>query len=90
MHELSNVCCQRDPIPDEQRKAIEELLNAGADVHAADKNGVTALHHAVWFRSLTAVATLLERRADVNQPVSGQAQLRCIEPSRRRMALSFL
>ncbi|MBT4864534.1 MAG: ankyrin repeat domain-containing protein [Planctomycetaceae bacterium] len=67
MFELSNICCDRNPVPDEQRKAIEDLLDAGADIHAADKNGVTALHHAVRFRSPTAVATLLGRGANANQ-----------------------
>jgi ankyrin repeat protein len=67
MHELSNICCDRNPVPAQQRKAIEALLDAGADIHETDKNGVTALHHAVRFRSPTAVATLLERGANVNQ-----------------------
>lgn len=43
------------------------MLKAGADVHATDKNGVTALHHAVRFRSPVAVETLIEYGADVNQ-----------------------
>ena len=67
MHELSTICCDRNPIPEEQRKAIEALLDAGADIHETDKNGVTPLHHAVRFRSPTAVATLLERGANANQ-----------------------
>lgn len=67
MFELFDVCCDRNPIPKRQRKAIKDLLRAGADIHEADKNGVTALHHAVRFRSPTAVATLLEHRANVNQ-----------------------
>lgn len=66
-NELFDVCSDRDPKPAEQRKQLLELLAAGADIHAADKNGVTALHHAVRFRSPTAVATLIERGADVNQ-----------------------
>jgi tankyrase len=36
-------------------------------VHATDKNGVTALHHAVRFRNPAAVKTLIEHGADVNQ-----------------------
>jgi tankyrase len=43
------------------------LLKSGADIHAADKNGVTALHHAVRFRSPIAVKTLIEHGANVNQ-----------------------
>ena len=39
----------------------------GADIHATDKNGVTALHHAVRFRSPLAVKTLIEHGANVNQ-----------------------
>ena len=65
--ELASICCDRNPGPDEQRRAIEELLATGANIHATDKNGVTALHHAVRFRSPTAVATLLELGANVNQ-----------------------
>ena len=42
-------------------------LKGGADIHATDKNGVTALHHAVRFRSPTAVKTLIEHGANVNQ-----------------------
>lgn len=42
------------------------LLEEGADVHAADKNGVTLLHHAVRFRSPKAVQALIERGANVN------------------------
>jgi uncharacterized protein len=65
--ELSAICCNRNPVPDQQRRAIEALLRAGADIHETDKNGVTPLHHAVRFRSPTAVATLLEHGANVNQ-----------------------
>jgi ankyrin repeat protein len=43
-------------------------LKNGDDIHATDKNGVTALHHAVRFRSPAAVKTLLEHGANVNQP----------------------
>jgi ankyrin repeat protein len=64
---LSDVCCQRNPIPKKQRAAIEAILKAGGDIHETDKNGVTALHHAVRFRSPTAVETLLRHGALVNQ-----------------------
>ncbi len=64
---LALICCDRNPVPDEQLRAIERLLAAGADIHATDKNGVTALHHAVRFRSPTAVATLIKHGANVNQ-----------------------
>jgi tankyrase len=65
--ELSRICCQRDPDPRKQRAAIKALLRAGADLHETDKNGVTALHHAVRFRSPAAVETLLRHGAAVNQ-----------------------
>jgi uncharacterized protein len=65
--ELFDICCERDPDPADQRKQLLTLLKAGADVHATDKNGVTALHHAVRFRSPTAVTTLIEHGANVNQ-----------------------
>lgn len=67
MNPLSAACCQRNPDPTAQRAAIEALLDAGADIHAVDKNGVTALHHAVRFRSPAAVEVLLRRGAAVNQ-----------------------
>jgi tankyrase len=65
-NELFDICCERNPKPADQRRRLVKLLTAGADIHAADKNGVTALHHAVRFRSPTAVATLIEFGADVN------------------------
>ena len=65
--ELSRVCCDRDPVPSVQRAAIKRLLSEGADLHATDKNGVTALHHAVRFRSPAAVETLVDAGANVNQ-----------------------
>jgi tankyrase len=64
---LSEICAEQDPDPAGQRKRLIALLNAGADIHATDKNGVTALHHAVRFRSPTAVRILIEHGANVNQ-----------------------
>ncbi|HSG72050.1 MAG TPA: ankyrin repeat domain-containing protein [Planctomycetaceae bacterium] len=66
-NELFDICCERPPQPKDQRKRLVEALKRGADIHAADKNGVTALHHAVRFRSPVAVRTLLEHGANVNQ-----------------------
>lgn len=65
--ELSAICAERNPDPADQRKRILALLKAGADIHATDKNGVTALHHAVRFRNVVAVRTLIEQGANVNQ-----------------------
>jgi len=64
---LSDVCCQRNADALDQRKAIEALIESGADVHETDKNGVTPLHFAVRFRSPAAVQTLLAHGARVNQ-----------------------
>ena len=67
MNELFDICCERNPKPAEQRRQIVAALKRGGDIHATDKNGVTALHHAVRFRSPSAVKTLIERGANVNQ-----------------------
>ena len=66
-NELSDICCEQNPDSARQRKLLIALLDTGADINAADKNGVTALHHAVRFRSPVAVKTLIERGANVNQ-----------------------
>jgi ankyrin repeat protein len=66
-HKLSSICCDRNPVPSVQRKTVIALIHKGSDVNETDKNGVTPLHHAVRFRSPTAVATLLENGANVNQ-----------------------
>jgi uncharacterized protein len=65
--ELSDVCCEQNADPKKQRKAIEALLKAGADIHETEKNGVTPLHFAVRFRSPAAVAVLLAHGANANQ-----------------------
>ena len=65
--EVFDICCERDPQPADQRRRLVTALKKGADIHAADKNGVTALHHAVRFRSPAAVKTLIEYGANVNQ-----------------------
>jgi ankyrin repeat protein len=65
--ELFDICSERNSDPADQRKRLLRVLKAGADVHEADKNGVTALHHAVRFRSPAAVRTLIEYGADVNR-----------------------
>jgi uncharacterized protein len=64
---LSSICCERNPNSADQQRRLITLLEAGVDIHATDKNGVTALHHAVRFRSPAAVKTLIEHGADVNQ-----------------------
>jgi len=48
----------------QQVKTIRCLLDAGADLHAADKNGATALHRAVRTRCAAAVECLLQAGAD--------------------------
>jgi hypothetical protein len=47
-----------------QVKAIHCLLDAGADIHAPDKNGATPLHRAVRTRCAAAVRFLLKEGAD--------------------------
>src|SRR5262245_32184514 len=69
-NELLDICSDHNPRPAEQRRQIVQALKRGADIHATDKNGVTALHHAVRFRSPAAVKTLLEHGANVNQACS--------------------
>src|SRR5215207_4519189 len=64
---LFQICCERNPDAADQRRRLVIALKAGADIHAKDKNGVTALHHAVRFRSRAAVKTLIEHGVNVNQ-----------------------
>jgi uncharacterized protein len=67
VNELSAICAERNTNPADQRRRILKVIAAGADINAGDKNGVTALHHAVRFRSPIAVRTLIEQGANVNQ-----------------------
>jgi hypothetical protein len=53
--------------PKRQVGTIRTLLNAGADIHARDKNGATALHRAVRTRCAAAVRCLLDAGADPTQ-----------------------
>jgi tankyrase len=64
---LSDICAEQNPDSADQRRRLIALLKAGADINATDSNGVSALHHAVRFRSPTAVRTLIEHGANVNQ-----------------------
>jgi hypothetical protein len=47
-----------------QVKTIEVLMDAGADIHAQDKNGASPLHRAVRTRCAAAVRCLLKAGAD--------------------------
>jgi len=56
-----------------QVKTIQCLLDAGADIHAQDKNGAAPLHRAVRTRCAAAVKCLLERGSNAtlkNKPGS--------------------
>lgn len=64
---LSEICAEPNPDPTQQRERLIALISSGEDIHASDKNGVTALHHAVRFRNPIAVRTLIEHGANVNQ-----------------------
>jgi tankyrase len=65
--ELASLCCERKSATAKVRARLERLIEAGADIHAADKNGVTPLHFAVRFRNPVAALTLLAHGAAVNQ-----------------------
>ncbi|EMI55813.1 ankyrin repeat domain-containing protein [Rhodopirellula sallentina] len=68
VNELFEICCDRAPDPADQARRIYAAIEAGVDVNQTDKNGVTALHHAVRFRSPIAVESLIRSGANVNQP----------------------
>lgn len=67
VNELFEICTERNSEPADQRRRLLAELQRGADIHATDKNGVTALHHAVRFRSPAAVRTLIDEGTNVNQ-----------------------
>ncbi len=67
--------CLESPFWDAKRQVrmIELLLEAGADLHAQDKNGATPLHRAVRTRCAAAVKCLLDAGGDAtlaNKPGS--------------------
>ena len=65
--ELSAICVERNPEESDQRRRIVALITGGANVNSSDKNGVTALHHAVRFRLPIAVKVLIDDGSNVNQ-----------------------
>ncbi len=67
LHYASDGCLD-NPTWDAKRQVaiIRILLEAGADLHAQDKNGATPLHRAVRTRCAATVACLLEAGSDVN------------------------
>ena len=54
--------------PESQVKTIRLLINSGADVHAQDMNGATALHRAVRTRCAAAVKCLIVAGSDPTRP----------------------
>lgn len=65
LHYASDGSTSRPASKEEQQvSTIACLLGAGADIHAQDKNGATALHRAVRTRSSAAVRFLLRHGAD--------------------------
>ena len=47
---------------------IKELIRAGADIHLADNEGNTALHHALDNYSQDSARFLIKKGADYNRP----------------------
>ncbi len=65
LHYAADSCINGpDWNPSNQVRTIELLIEAGAEIEAADKNGATALHRAVRTRSAAAVSCLLHRGSD--------------------------
>ena len=60
------ACSAHDPSPEAQSAVIQFLIASGVSVNETDKNGVTPLHRAVRFRSLSAVEQLVAAGANVN------------------------
>ena len=63
---LLSACSSHNPVATKQTEVIQFLIDSRVSVCETDKNGVTPLHRAVRFRSLSAVKLLLAAGADVN------------------------
>src|SRR4029077_11796779 len=55
-----------DAVENHKRGRINELLERGADVNAAQVEGMTALHWAVWHDDLETARRLVRAKADVH------------------------
>jgi ankyrin repeat protein len=55
-----------DAVENQQRDRIDALLQSGANVNAAQVDGMTALHWAVWRDNVELARRLVEMGADVN------------------------
>lgn len=78
---LLSACSAHDADPERQETVIDLLLSHGADPNETDRNGVSALHRAVRFRSAAAVRKLIARR--VRQCPRPQVAINPIAPSGR-------
>ena len=68
--------CSHSAVEMDGAATVKLLLEHGAAVDAQDKNGITALHLAVWTGKMDIVRVLLEHRANVNAHASdGEAVL---------------
>jgi tankyrase len=63
---LLSACSAHNPSSETQAAVVQYLIESNVSVNEIDKNGVTPLHRAVRFRSLTAVNLLLAAGADVH------------------------